>query len=225
VFEKARFLDRGKVLPNWVDIANLIVLTITLGFIVWYVIATHRLVKTAQKQVQSLKKQSFENTFFQLLKFHNDIVSSYNILKKSYPTKIETLGRECFKEFYNNFRQSYGAEVRNTNKEDLSFIDSVYVKFYGQHQSDLPHYFRNLYSVINFVKTADISNKFFYTDLIRAQLSTHEQLILFYHCLSRYGKENLKPMVVEFQLLKEMPEDLLKESFHQQYYPQEAFGK
>ena len=132
------------------------------------------------------------------------------------------MGRECFKEFYNNFSQVYSREAKNTNNQD--FIDSVYVKFYGQHQSDLPHYFRNLYSIISFVQGTVISNKKFYVYLVRAQLSTHEQLILFYHGLSRYGKDKFKPLVVEFQLLKEMPENLLKESVHEQYYPPEAYG-
>ena len=175
-------------------------------------------------QNQFFKKQVFENTFFQLLKLHNDIISSYKILKKANPV-IEISGRACFKEFYDTFRRDYSLETKNFNKHDLSFIDFVYAKFYEQHRSDLPHCFRSLYSIISFVQGADISNKEFYTDLVRAQLSTHEQLILFYHCLSRYGKDKFRPLVVEFQLLKEMPENLLKESVHEQYYPQEAYGK
>ena len=72
-----------KVLPNWVDITNLIVLTITLGFIIWYVIATHRLTKAAQKQVQSLKKQSFENTFGRMYS---------RLLKKAQKTELYLVG-------------------------------------------------------------------------------------------------------------------------------------
>jgi len=198
--------------PNWVDIANFIVLTLTLFFIIWYVLATHKLAKAAELQNQSFKKQNFETTFFQLLRFHNEIVGSVKIHQKG------LVGRECFNGLYDKFRGAYSQEASYPSKQDLSFIDSVYVKFYENHQSDLSHYFRNLYSIISFVQGADVSNKKFYVDLIRAQLSTHEQLILFYHCLSRYGKEKFMPLVVE--LLKDMPVKLLAESFHQQYYEQ-----
>ena len=173
-------------------------------------------------QNASIKKQLFENTFFQMLRLHHEIVNSYNIIKKTYPTKIETVGRECFKDFYNDFRKVYSQEASKTDTQDLSFVDSIYVKFYEQHLSDLPHYFRNLLSIIEFVREAHVSNQRFYTDLVRAQLSTYEQLILFYHCLSRYGEEMFKPLVIEFQLLSGMSENLLKESFHRQYYPEEA---
>ena len=44
-------------------------------------------------QARTLKEQNFENSFFQLLRFHIDIVDSLNVVVES--RKIS--GRECFK--------------------------------------------------------------------------------------------------------------------------------
>ena len=48
------------------------------------------------RQHSTLKKQNFENTFFQMLRLHNDIVNAID-LKRVAPGKVElTSGRDCF---------------------------------------------------------------------------------------------------------------------------------
>lgn len=62
---------------------------------------------------------------------------------------------------------------------------------------------------MKFVNRSDVTDKRFYTNLIRAQLSSHELLLLFYNCLSDLGREKFKPLVEEYGLLKNMPQELL----------------
>ncbi|MET3021192.1 putative phage abortive infection protein, partial [Flavobacterium hydatis] len=67
-----------------------------------------------------------------------------------------------------------------------------YIPFNGQ-MSKLSHYIRNLFQLVKFVDDADASvfsyeAKYNYVSSIRAQLSSHEQLLLFYNAVSVLGK-------------------------------------
>ena len=95
--------------------------------------------------------------------------------------------------------------MENKRKDNFDVILDTYLRFYNKNQSDLGHYFRNLYHIIKLVKYSDIVDKLKYTNLVRAQLSSYELLLLFYNCLSTNGKEKFKPLIEEFHLLKNMP--------------------
>lgn len=88
------------------------------------------------------------------------------------------------------------------------------------------HYFRNLYHIVKFVDKANISNKREYTNILRAQLSTGELLLLYFNCLSRYGNEKFKPLVEKYSLLKTIADDdeLLRYDC-KDLYDKMAFGK
>jgi hypothetical protein len=62
---------------------------------------------------------------------------------------------------------------------------------------------------VKFVHQSDIDDKRLYTNLIRAQLSSYELVLLFYNCLSELGREKFKPLVEVYALLKTLPRDLL----------------
>lgn len=58
---------------------------------------------------------------------------------------------------------------------------------------------------------------------MRAQLSAFELALLFYNCLSEYGRDKFKPLVEEFGLLKNMRRGLLFEEAHQGLFVYTAF--
>ncbi len=61
-----------------------------------------------------------------------------------------------------------------------------------------------------------------YVSLVRAQLSSHELLMLFYNCLSDYGKK-FKPLIPDYHFLKNMPTELLIKPSHKQLYDEAAY--
>jgi hypothetical protein len=61
------------------------------------------------------------------------------------------------------------------------------------------------YNLIKFISNSEIDDKKFYTDILRAQLSSHELLLLHYNSQSNYGKKILH-YLSEFNLLKHLPE-------------------
>ena len=164
---------------------------------------------------EGLKRERFEDTFFQLLKLHYDIVNSIDIsIKKDAILR----GRDCFVQMYNEFMRNYRENsFAYELMKNWTGLDKAYSDFYETRQVDLGHYFRNLYHTVGFVDNSDISDKRFYTNLIGAQLSSHEQLLLFYNCLSSYGKK-FKTLVEKYGLLENMPRGLLLSQDHIELY-------
>ena len=89
-------------------------------------------------------------------------------------------------------------KLANKNYEDF---------FSGLHPY-VSHYFQHLYNVVKFIDQSDqdIVEQKFYTDLLRAQLSSTELELLFYHGLSDRGAE-FKILVEKYSLFEGMPYD------------------
>ncbi len=169
------------------------------------------------KQNETLSNQQFENTFFQLIQIHTNIVNSMDLRKQGDLSKITSRGRDCFHSFYKMFGSK--VNVSSTLADTISAYDS----FFQTHESDLGHYFRNLYHIIKFVHNSDIKSKQTYSNFVRAQLSSYELVMLFYNCLSPYGKEKFKPLIEEYALLKNMNTDLVINQNHLQEYDSKAY--
>jgi hypothetical protein len=192
-------------------------------------------------QNELISRQQFENTFFNLLNLHNQIVSQIDVIhirrthnSQGITEEKNTLyGRDCFIRFYESFRDLYYSlyQSHQTLKEpifatDEEFIDNVYVEFNKKRKSDLEQYFRNLYHIVNFVDMANISNKKDYINILRAQLSTEETLLLFFNCLSRFGNTKFKPLVEKYSLLKNIADyDELRMYKCKNLYNTIAFGE
>lgn len=170
-----------------------------------------------------LRIQNFENTFFQLLKLHNDIINSIDLRTSNGDI---TRGRDCFNSFFRRFRSKYLTLQRaNLNLDSREIALKAYSQFYTELQNEIGHYFITLYNIIKFIHESDIPNKKFYTNLVRAQLSTQELLLLFYNCSSSTGSEKFKPLIEEYALLKMLPAtQLLSPNEHITFYSKHAFG-
>jgi len=62
--------------------------------------------------------------------------------------------------------------------------------FYNGHQISLGHYFRHLFSTINYVHRNDVltsRQKYEYVKILRTQMSTYEQAVFFYNSFSPMG--------------------------------------
>lgn len=168
-------------------------------------------------QNSTLKAQRFENTFFNMLSLHSQIVNDLDFTWN----RLEIRGKDFFSKKFTNLQSLLAKE------EDLN---AAYLTFYGHNKTDLGHYFRNLYRIIKivdqtqFVSSSELSvilkriptleelqkanykERYKYTSIVRAQLSDFELLTLFFNCLSEYGEEKFKPLVEEYALLKNLPE-------------------
>jgi hypothetical protein len=119
--------------------------------------------------------------------------------------------------------------------DEKQYAVKCYEIFYKDrdYQSELAHYFRNLYHIVKFVNEAEVlkrndaaidyKERRRYTSLVRAQLSAYELALLFYDGLSKYG-EGFKPLIEKFGLLEHLDaEHLLLDPSHKAFYDSSAF--
>ena len=181
-----------------------------------------------KEQNETLRQQKFENTFFQLLNLFSSIVNSLDLRKSTSKTEVISTGRDCFEIFYRRLQMT----LQEKNKHILGFtIQSstsqqaikAYSQFYDNNKSDMSHYFRTLYHIIKFVDKSTIENKKQYTSIVRAQLSSYEQVILFYNCLHDNGKGKFKPLIEKYSIFKNLDTSLIINQDHLDEYENGAY--
>jgi hypothetical protein len=133
-------------------------------------------------QNTTLRLQRFENTFFNLLSLHHQIVNAIDLdfdrvkrnddiavrlMRKTEYEIISLKGRDVFKHKFEIL-----VDRLKSSKED---INKTYLNFYSTVQTDFGHYFRNLYRIIKMVdETEFVSlNEISYINFIK--VSTKEE--------------------------------------------------
>jgi len=115
-------------------------------------------------QNKTLKTQRFENTFFNLLGLHHQIIEGID-----YETQIAKQdGRSAFspnREFEivtvkgrDVFKDKFDLLIRNVSNTNKT-LNEDYLEFYTTVQSDFGHYFRNLYRIVKFVDQTEFYAK------------------------------------------------------------------
>ncbi|MFC3200299.1 putative phage abortive infection protein [Alteromonas oceani] len=175
------------------------------------------------EQSISMKRQSFENTFFQMLTQHNEIINSIDLVNAE--TSVTTRGRDCFKVFYNRLAKEYRSNEKKGNGKysHESIAKLAYKNFWRDHESELAHYFRFLFNFIRFVDESEFKEGL-YIKLLRAQLSERELLLLFYNTLTEQGKA-FYPYVYEYQLFDNMPKMKILNKDHLELFEKQAYGE
>jgi hypothetical protein len=176
-----------------------------------------------EAQNRTLLRQTFDNAFFQLLGLHHQIVNAIDRREGSADADAIQQGRDCFVFYYSALRRRLQGDPRFTVGATRENIRIAYNELYNEFQADIGHYFRNLYNIVKFVDRSQIEDKRTYTNLIRAQLSSHELLMLFYNCLTHIGEEKFKPLLEKYSLLKNMPHEELLDESHIRWYERRAF--
>lgn len=200
--------------------------------------------KEFETQNDTLKLQRFENTFFNLLNLHHQIVNSIDF--RYYKRRVKELntgllninaemeavtitGRDVFRNRYNFMLKDL--------KDASNNYESIYLDHYEKSQTDFGHYFRNLYRMIKLVDQTDffydsskVSGteifriKYRYTSIIRSQISDYELLWLFYNCLSKNGIDKFKPYIELYSFFKNLPQYLIADASHINLYDKKAYN-
>jgi hypothetical protein len=164
------------------------------------------------EQNKTLNIQKFENTLFHLLRLHNDIVNS---------NEDRDLGKKWSKTLYMRFIGNFQrTSEREQDLEKLEIIKKTY-NLFPKKVEYLDRYFNNLVYCLEFIDLATITNKKFYVNLIRAQMTVHEQLFMFYFGICSLTQ--IKRLIERYNFFEELPTDELIEISHLQYYDKSAF--
>ena len=184
-------------------------------------------------QNEMAKEQKNEETFFQLLRFHNEIISSITIEQQEVDfvsgeniSKIIE-GRKAFVEYYDIYKRFFQEASEATYSQDeegiIRIFDKSYNSFYLEYQADLGHYFRNLNNILLFIDSIKSTQQAFYLGLLMAQLSNYELTLLFFHCLRSTNKD-FKTLVEKYAILEQVPKDEVTTMAYKLYAPH-AFGE
>lgn len=209
--------------------------------------------KEFEIQNETLKIQRFENTFYNLITQHQQIVNAIDLTyykkkekddsslisrrsqesRADFPEELEVVnisGRDVFKYRF----EALHKELKNHGIDSYS---KIYLAHYNMAQTDFGHYFRNLYRIIKiidetefFYNASKMSDtevfkvKYKYAAIIRAQISDYELLWLFYNCLSINGIQKFKPYVEKYSLFKNLPKELIPHKSHLSLYNDIAYA-
>ncbi|KIO52060.1 putative phage abortive infection protein [Flavobacterium hibernum] len=135
-------------------------------------------------------------------------------------TKVKATGYECFRWIYKKFKKKVD------NEKDITKIKNNYDKIQDFYKHDLHHYYRFLYHILKFIKSAEIpdTEKFKYSSILRATLSAYELEMIFHNGLHSHGSSHFKPLLEYFSFLKNMDKSLLFNQNQMKSYHDVAFA-
>jgi hypothetical protein len=200
--------------------------------------------KQLKDQLETMKKQSFEDSFFQLLNLQRELQAQVKVVTlvrndNGLGVNPKTVhGKDCFQFIRNDMKDNYdnrtmsprfmaeqlGNEPQPLPPEKERAI-MAYTTIFSAKQQQLAHYFRNLYHIFKFVAESDMPDKRRYASLVRAQLSAYELAVLFYNCVSPYGK-GFEKYVEQFGLMEHLDHQLLLNPSHadnKEFYAEGAY--
>lgn len=158
-----------------------------------------KLIYSSQKELKTIKaelsEQDFVNisyiTFFMGVGDESDKLTEH--LLANYETSLIVNYTEFLIKYQQSFRQDEKVAIDVQLPDGTTTVFELnigYTPFDG-HMARLGHYYRHLFQTVKYVdKQPDglIPNKYDYTKTLRAQLSSHEQLLLYYNALCRLGR-------------------------------------
>jgi len=175
---------------------------------------------------EEMKDQKFENMLFKMLEIFASIVGDLDLRSKALNNQQTATGRDCFAIFIKRLRVHYAFyQKKNAARPPQEIIDQAYDYFWKKNRNNLGHYFRYIYNIFKFIENDGRNDKKIYGNIVRAQLSDYELCLLYYNCISKFGRERFKPLAIEYELFDNMPKELLIEPTHETLYPPKAFGR
>ncbi len=157
--------------------------------------------------------QMFENTFFNLINIQHQFISTMNSSEETSSDGIvvekKYTGRGVFLDMFGVLYAKINSEGDNFEKE--------YDFYYENLNYHLDHYFNNFFQIITFVEQSEIIlKKRKYLEILRAQLSEHEILMLFYHAL--YKKDlDYKSLLEKYGMLANLNQTLVPQNLINKY--------
>jgi len=156
-------------------------------------------------------RQQFETTFFQMLGLFNDVVKVMELSNSDNKFK----GKQCITELSKKIVYRFYNYGNQEEQEELNIY--FHNEFYNRYNYLLSQYFLTLYSIIKFVDKSNLADedKKTYTNILRAQLSEHELILLSYNCIYLdEAQEKFLPLVKKYNLLKHTHNNLFTNPIH-----------
>ena len=161
------------------------------------------------EQNKTMKRQRFENTFFNLMTLHQHITDNLDYENPDKADDFEAKGRDVFKKFYrekDNFDGTHGIKGYLKNKDVSQLFKYADFEFFN-------HYFHFFDGILDYIAGSDLledEERYQYTVMLRNTLSDAERYMMFYYYATCGGWH--KTIAEEYALFYDVdPKQLAKE--------------
>ena len=168
-------------------------------------------------QQKEMAIQSFDNKFFQMLNLFNNIVNNFVEIRNNNP-QPSILGKKRLSLEYsiikNEGRKALSqirGEIERFNLKEISNTKHFQEEFYKINQrydTTLKFYFINLYQILKYTDNhlKDFEQAKNYTNIVRAQLSKDELVLLFYNAIGviPFSGEDYKKLVERYAFFEHL---------------------
>lgn len=217
IFGKLDFSQSGTFGDSWGALTSIFS---ALGFcgVLWTLKTQNDAIRKVEEEnsrkEKNEAKRDFENSFFNMLNLLQIIINDMKVVNKS--TKdVNAEGRAVFLYFFKKFRGEMlrGGNYRVSsiyNQQELTDVANKIGQQYSEHfenrSQNLSHYYRFLFNTYKFIDDAEIDSnaKKKYANILRAQISNYELVMLFYNCLSEDGG-SFKYYFEKYEVLDNLP--------------------
>ncbi|WP_177225873.1 putative phage abortive infection protein [Arsenicibacter rosenii] len=145
--------------------------------------------------------EEFRKKYYEKLEYYQQRWIGQDLEIERY-AKSKALQREA--EFFGDGKPSHKIEVQIKAGKAYS-LTAGYKPFAG-HLARLGHYYRHLFQTVDFIERQNPQNKNEYIRMLRAQISSHEQLLLYYNSLTVMGTPWWdREFIKQYKLVKNIP--------------------
>lgn len=237
-FEGMQLADTGIFGDSWGAFTSIFS---ALGFcgVLWTIKlqrdATKQIELDSRKRDKSEQIRDFENSFFNMLNILQTIIKDMRVGDDG--KKINKEGRSVFTYYYSRFKNEC---IKKEPIEIIAFLDKadfslkkemeMLSRFYGYYfrgrSGNLSHYYRFIYNMFKFIHESTLNNseKKKYANILRAQISNYELLMLCYNGNTRHGLK-FKEYFNEYAVFDNLPVDKLVSDVHVLFYDKKAWGE
>lgn len=193
-----------------------------------------RQTKEFELQNKTLKKQQFDNTYFELLRMLQTIVDGLSLdvqyLEDGILQRITLTGRAVFQEL---FKPRKGKVLGDSScytytlhKEiDENGVNEVLSK---NEYKFLYHYFRFVYRILKFIDETPLltttEERYENVLFLRSTLSNYETAALFYNCLTDVGRAKFKHLAERYALFDNIDKKLIAPSIGLSAFQDSAYS-
>lgn len=173
-------------------------------------------------QNETMQLQKFENSFFQLLSFHQKLHDELKVLAEYNASGFEHLESQQYVHGIIAFEELYSKlnfHIRHRNKSILELYN-----WCDEELKELKNYIGNYRHLVMFIHDSNTENKQKYYNLFKTQLSSYAKLFLFYFYISDIKWKIFKPIIEQYALFEGMDYDLLLDKSHIRQYDKKAYG-
>jgi len=193
------------------------------------------------QQNETLTKQQFENTFFQMISMYRDntekisvhidgnkaegkllfymfnrnLVATFNtFMKKRFDKNLENGNMES--DFYANIESE-------KLKFSINELVTIYERNFKKIEDELVKYFSTLNIILKLIDESNVKDKFFYVSILKSHFTKYETLIIFYHTLLHDQNSEYRKLIDKFNIVDDLDVRLLVNRNHFLNYKQKQF--